>query len=357
MKFSTKLMKWYMENSRDLPWRKTKDPYLIWIAEIILQQTRVNQGLNYFNRFVKKFPTVNELAGANEESVLLEWQGLGYYSRARNLLHSAKVIVNKYEGSFPDTYEDIITLKGIGDYTASAILSFAFNKPYPVVDGNVLRVLSRIYGITLPVNSSLGKSRIKEIAESLMPDENHELFNQAIMEFGALHCKPASPNCETCPFTNACFAYQHSMVEQLPVTEKTVKQKIRYFNYLVVVFYKNNNKQILFSKRNSNDIWKNMYDFPLIESDKPLSDNQIVSSELWLKLFQKIHPTLKKRTKLYKHILSHQILLSQFNIIAVQDQASLINTEGYLPVNIKEIKKYPVPRLIDLFLEEFLLEN
>ncbi len=344
-----------MVSHRDLPWRKTKDPYLIWIAEIILQQTRVNQGLSYFNRFVKKFPTVKELAGANEESVLVEWQGLGYYSRARNLLHSAKVIVNKYGGSFPDTYEHIITLKGIGDYTASAILSFAFNKPYPVVDGNVFRVLSRMHGVTFSVNSSIGKSRIKKIAESLMPDDSHEIFNQAIMEFGALHCKSVSPNCETCPFTNSCFAYQHSMVEQLPVTEKTVKQKIRYFNYLVVVFAKNNNRQILISKRNNNDIWKNMYDFPLIESDRPLSDDQIVSSELWLRLFQEIHPTLMKRTKLYKHILSHQILLTQFNIIVVQDQTSLVGTEGYLAVNIHEIKKYPVPRLIDLFFEEFLI--
>ena len=343
-------------NHRDLPWRKTNDPYLIWISEIILQQTRVDQGLSYFNRFIKKFPTVIELAGADEESVLIEWQGLGYYSRARNLLHTAKVIASQYGGSFPDTYENIISLKGIGDYTASAILSFAFNKPYPVVDGNVLRVLSRMHGITLPVDSTTGKSRIKEIAGTLMPEENHGIFNQAVMEFGALHCKPASPDCETCPFTNSCFAFQYSMVEQLPVIEKKLKQKIRYFNYLVVVFMKNKNKHILISKRNNNDIWKNMYDFPLIESDGPLSDDQILSSALWLKLFQKIHPKLMKRTKLYKHILSHQILLSQFNIIAVQDQASLSGTEGYLAVNIQEIKKYPVPRLIEMFFEEFFLE-
>ncbi|MFB0925151.1 MAG: A/G-specific adenine glycosylase, partial [Vicingaceae bacterium] len=233
MGFSEKLIVWYNEHKRDLPWRKTTDPYQIWLSEIILQQTRVNQGLDYFNKFIKKHPDIHSLAQSSEKDVLNLWQGLGYYSRARNLHFTAKYISNELNGEFPTEYKDILNLKGVGEYTAAAIASFAYKEAYPVVDGNVYRVLSRMFGIENPIDSTEGKKVFKQLATELIDTKNPDTYNQAIMEFGALQCTPKKPNCEDCPYLLECFAYKNGLITELPKKEKKIKQRNRYFNYLV----------------------------------------------------------------------------------------------------------------------------
>lgn len=235
MDFSTQIIEWYRTNKRDLPWRKTKNPYQIWLSEIILQQTRVEQGLSYYLKFIEKYPSIKDLANAPQDEVLKLWQGLGYYSRARNLHYTSKVITDKYKGEFPATYKEILDLKGIGEYTAAAISSFSFNLPYPVIDGNVYRVLSRVFDIDTPIDSTLGKKEFKELAYELINKNNPSEYNQAIMEFGALYCKPQSPDCENCIFTSTCLAFKTKKINELPVKSKKLKQKNRYFNYLVFI--------------------------------------------------------------------------------------------------------------------------
>src|SRR6056300_1490745 len=235
MIFSNKLILWYLQNKRDLPWRKTKNPYHVWLSEIILQQTRVAQGLDYYLKFIDAFPTVNHLANADESTVLKLWQGLGYYSRARNLHFSAKYIVKELTGEFPKTYKEIVKLKGVGDYTASAIASMCFNEPTAVVDGNVYRVLSRYFGIDTPINSSKGVKEFKAMAQELIDRNNPAIFNQAIMEFGATQCKPKNPDCGNCPFQNSCVAFGYNHIDALPVKNKSARAKKKYFNFLVFV--------------------------------------------------------------------------------------------------------------------------
>ncbi len=234
MKFSNTLIYWYLQNNRDLPWRKSKNPYFIWLSEIMLQQTRVAQGLAYYLKFTTTFPTVFDLAKADESTVLKMWQGLGYYSRARNLHFSAKQISNELNGIFPSTYEEIIKLKGIGDYTASAISSICFNEPTAVVDGNVYRVLSRYFGLNTPTNSTSGIKEFKTLAQTLIDISQPGTYNQALMDFGALHCKPQNPLCETCPFSDSCVAFEKKLTKELPVKEKKIKVRKRYFNFLVI---------------------------------------------------------------------------------------------------------------------------
>ncbi|MEF3078475.1 A/G-specific adenine glycosylase [Winogradskyella poriferorum] len=344
MDFKNKLTYWYSNNKRDLPWRNTQNPYHIWLSEIILQQTQVKQGLPYYDAFIKQYPTVFDLANASEEEVLKLWQGLGYYSRARNLHTTAKHVASELNGHFPNNYKDLLKLKGVGDYTASAIASIAFNEVAAVVDGNVYRVLSRYFGIKTPINSTDGIKEFKKLASNLIDKEQPAKFNQAIMEFGATQCKPKNPNCTVCPLNDSCIALQKDMIEFLPVKLKKTKVKTRFFNFLVCI---DNNKNTFLEKRTSKGIWQNLYQFPLLESHKSLSSEEfhLLNTE------DSVLNNLKFDYSLYNtedkvHKLSHQHLYTKFWIIETKE----------LPNNsiaIKEIKNYPVPVLISSFIEAF----
>lgn len=346
MNFTTRLLSWYKKNRRDLPWRRTRDPYKIWISEIVLQQTRIEQGTGYYHRFLKRFRNVSELAAANEKDVLKLWQGLGYYSRARNLHHAAKEIVGKHNGKFPSDYHEIRGLKGIGDYTAAAISSIAFNQPYPVVDGNVLRFFSRYFGVMTPVDKSQGKKIILQLAKDVMNAADPGEFNQAMMEFGALQCKAGTPACSSCPFRKQCFAIIHGKVADLPVKSATNKPRKRYFNYLVMIYQDPKTGMILhFRKREENDIWKNLYDFPLIESSGPISQEKIMESIEWKNLVKnaKIIPD---RSAVYEHVLTHQTIYARFYLVKLKNK----KVNSFIPVPVNKIDDYPVPRLIEKFL-------
>jgi len=343
MKFSNTLIYWYLQNNRELPWRKTKNPYFIWLSEIMLQQTRVAQGIAYYLKFTSTFPTVFDLAKADESTVLKMWQGLGYYSRARNLHFSAKLIANEFNGEFPSTYNEIIKLKGIGDYTASAIASICFDEPTAVVDGNVYRVLSRYFGIKTPINSSAGIKEFKILAQSLIDKNKAGTFNQAIMDFGALHCKPQNPLCETCPFSDSCFALEKKLTKELPVKEKKVKVRKRYFNFLVI---KTKDNRTILSERKGKGIWQGLYQFPLIESDKTINKEELILSEDFTNLFPSKTTLSLFNSKEIIHKLSHQHLHTQFWIIETKNSPEI-------NINWSEIEKYPVPILIANFLEAY----
>ena len=319
MIFTKTILEWYGSNFRDLPWRKTSDPYLIWISEVIMQQTRIGQGLGYYNRFTGRFPSIRELARADEEDVLKTWQGLGYYSRARNLHITAKAILEKYNGIFPDRYEELIKLKGIGEYTAAAIASIAFNHPFPVVDGNVLRFFSRYFGIHLPIDSLPGRKKIREKMLLLIDKKRPGIFNQAIMEFGALQCKPANPDCGKCPLNKKCLAFLEGNVGRLPVKSKAKKPKTRYFHYFVILRKKEKGKNFLYlRKREEKDIWKNLYDFPMIETIVEISEERLFSSSEWMKLIGDGKFRLTDQSHQYKHILTHQVIFAKFYIIQLE---------------------------------------
>ena len=345
--FNSKLINWYSNTKRMLPWRKTKDPYRIWLSEIILQQTRVAQGTDYYLKFIKHYPTVKDLAEASEEEVLKDWQGLGYYSRARNLHSAAKFISSEYNNNFPNNYDSIRELKGVGDYTAAAIASFAFNLPHAVVDGNVFRVLSRIFGVETPIDTTIGKKEFSALASELLYQKNPAEYNQAIMEFGALHCTPKSPDCNNCPFIEHCNAYLNNNVESLPVKAKKLKQKNRYFNYLIL----ESDNFLIVNKRSSKGIWQNLYDFPLIETSKAITENDILRNKDFLNLMGNLKYELEAVSQIRKHILSHQILHARFYHIRVQSFNSL-NLATYQQVDKKELHKLPVPKLIENYLNE-----
>jgi len=304
--FKQEIYKWYSINKRDLPWRETSNPYKIWISEIILQQTRVAQGIKYYNRFIKEFPTVFDLARAPEDRVLKLWQGLGYYTRARNLHFTAKFIVTNYNGVFPNNFEAILSLKGIGNYTAAAIASIAFDLSYAAVDGNIYRLFSRYFGISTPIDSENGKIEIKKIASDLISSNHAGFHNQAFMEFGALQCIPKSPDCNSCPLLNSCYAVNYKLVDQLPVKTKKIKQSIRYFYYYII----ESKNSILLDKRTKNDIWKNLHQFPLIESEKDLSDQEILNLEIPFLPGNKAN--IKSISTTIKHILTHQTIYARF---------------------------------------------
>ena len=339
MIFSKTLITWYLQNKRDLPWRNTTNPYHIWLSEIMLQQTRVAQGLPYFLTFTKAFPTVFDLAKAEEEQVLKLWQGLGYYSRARNLHGTAKHIANTLNGNFPDNYKDLLSLKGIGEYTAAAIASFSFNEKTPVVDGNVYRVLSRYFGITTDIASAKAKKEFTQLALELIDPKNPALFNQAIMEFGALQCTPKNPDCTICPLNNSCLALSQKKVEELPVKLKKLKIKNRYLNYILVL--DNTNKSIA-NKRTQKGIWHNLYELPLIETEH-------IETEIEIK--QKIKQEYPGKTEVtlltsenIVHKLSHQHLHIRF-WKAVLDKP-LENSLHY-----KELIQLPFPIVLHNFME------
>ncbi len=343
MHFHNTLVYWYLQNKRDLPWRKTKNPYLIWLSEIILQQTRVDQGLVYYLKFSETFPTVFDLAKADEGSVLKLWQGLGYYSRARNLHFSANYIVDELNGTFPNSYTSLLALKGVGDYTASAIASICYDEPTAVVDGNVYRVLARYFAISTPINSTKGIRQFKELAQELIADEDPGTYNQAIMEFGAKQCKPQNPNCEVCPLNDSCLALQQKRIGTLPVKENKIKIKQRYFNYLVL----NSFNHTLIQQRTKKGIWQSLYEFPLIESDGELDIDQIANSPVLETYFKDTDTAIKSfnNTSII-HKLSHQHLHTKFWIVETEK----------LPENAitwNNFEKQPVPILIHNFVEKF----
>lgn len=340
------LINWYEENRRDLPWRHNPTPYQVWLSEVILQQTRVNQGWDYYLRFIEKWPTVADLAEASEEEVLKMWQGLGYYSRARNLHHCAKQVVEQFGGQFPADFEQLRKLKGIGNYTAAAIASIAFNLPHAVVDGNVYRVLSRLFDIDTPININEGQTVFAQLADELLNREQPGLHNQAMMEFGALHCTPKNPNCLHCPLQAQCLAFERQTVMLRPLKLAKLKVTMRYFNYLVIRI----EDKTYLHKRNDNDIWKNLYDFPCIESENPMTVEEVINSEEFVQLIENKPFTLVKSSPTFTHKLTHRTILAQFIEIKLEEELLHIETKDLFLTPERDLENYPIPRLIDLYL-------
>jgi len=345
MIFSNVLIKWYLQNKRDLPWRKTTDPYPIWLSEIMLQQTRVAQGMPYFFSFTTSFPTVFDLANADEEQVLKLWQGLGYYSRARNLHKTAQIVANEMNGVFPNNYKDLLKLKGIGEYTAAAIASFSYNESVPVVDGNVFRVLSRYFDIETDIAQASAKKEFASLALELMPKDNPAIFNQAIMEFGALQCVPKNPDCSICVFNKSCAALQKKKVNQLPVKSKKLKARNRYFNYIIAIDEVGNT---IIHKRTSKGIWHNLYEFPLIETEGVEDFDTIVHQiEHFLPVESKVVSLLEYNAESIIHKLSHQHLHIKFWKASVKGKLE----KG---INLETLKTFPFPIVIHNFIEDKL---
>ena len=340
------LINWYALNQRDLPWRHNPTPYQVWLSEVILQQTRVNQGMDYYLRFVDRWPTVADLAQASEEEVLKMWQGLGYYSRARNLRLCAKQVVESYNGQFPADYEQLKLLKGVGDYTAAAIASIAFNKPHAVVDGNVYRVLSRLFDIDTPININEGQKLFSELANKLLNRKHPGLHNQALMEFGALQCTPKNPNCLHCPLQPQCLAFEHFTVAQRPLKLQKTKVATRYFNYLVI----RTGDSIYLRKRSDNDIWKSLYDFPCIESETSLGPNEVIASDAFKQIIEGTNFTISKVSPPFIHKLTHRTIVAQFIEIKLEKKLLQIETKEVFLAAERELENYPIPRLIDLYL-------
>ncbi|WP_291964269.1 A/G-specific adenine glycosylase [Maribacter sp.] len=347
MSFSGKILDWYHKNKRVLPWRKTTDPYKIWLSEIILQQTRVAQGTPYYLRFVENFPTVKDLADADEEQVLKLWQGLGYYSRARNLHASAKMVVEMYNGEFPDNYKGLLTLKGVGDYTASAISSICFNEPQAVVDGNVYRVLARYYGIDKPINSTEGIKYFKSLAEKVMDEKEIRDYNQGIMEFGAIQCSPKKPLCLLCPLNDSCVALEKNLVDTLPVKLKKTKVRTRYFNYLIPIYKDINGKQFTrLDQRKGKGIWQNLWEFPLLESKDHMEIDSITIRYKEVLNNIKAEEILSFNENAIVHKLSHQHLNTKFWLVYVNEEF-----DDMIPV--ERIIDFPVPVLVADFIKAF----
>ena len=344
--YSKILQQWYNEHKRDLPWRDVNDVYKIWISEIILQQTRVNQGLDYYLRFVQRFPDVQSLGLAPEDEVLKLWQGLGYYSRARNLHKAAKQVLEHFRGVFPTHHAEVLSLSGIGAYTAAAICSIAYNQPFAVVDGNVYRVLSRLFAIDTAIDSGEGVKQFASLAKNLLDADNPGLHNQALMEFGALQCVPVLPNCSICPLQSVCKAYKTDSQGQFPVKSQKVKVKERFFNYLVVEF----NQNVFIQKRISKDIWRNLFEFPLIETDKLLTHDELLENSDFRVLFQDLKSVnIQNVSKPYRHILTHRIINAQFFKIIISERNTEL--ENFIEVPVSNLANYAVSRLIELYLE------
>ena len=330
MNFAATLLQWFKNNGRSLPWRETKDAYAIWLSEVILQQTRIAQGMSYWERFMAQWPTVNDLAAATEDEVLKAWQGLGYYSRARNLHTAAQQVVEL--GGFPQTFKELKTLKGVGDYTAAAIASIAFGEPVAVVDGNVYRVLSRYFGIDTPIDSTEGKKEFQALAQSLLPINEPADYNEAIMDFGATQCTPNSPHCSTCPLCETCVAFREQRINELPVKSKKVKQRERHFTYL----YIEHEGKIAIHQRGAGDIWQGLWEFPQAE--------QLTSSKdsVWKNEAQLLQ-------KGVKHILTHQILLADIYLWQPKNRPQL--PSEFIWIEKQDLENYALPRLIEILLK------
>lgn len=346
--FTPLLLKWKEAHPRPLPWKDSSDPYLIWLSEIILQQTRVDQGLPYFERFRERFPTVGSLAGASDDEVFKLWEGLGYYSRARNLLETARLITREYGGKFPDTYEQIKALKGVGPYTAAAIASFAFDLPHAVVDGNVYRVLARVFGLSTPVDTTEGKRLFGEWAQRLLDLKAPGAYNQAIMDFGALQCKPVSPDCKHCMMQPLCQAHQTGRVSELPVKSKRLARRTRYFHYLVM----NYRGKVLVRKRLEKDIWQHLYDFPLFEADRADLDwTELRQTEVWAAFLGNADPTALRCSPPFQQTLSHQQIIARFWELELDHPWAEVEG-GYMVEERKNLAKFAVPKIVDWYLTD-----
>ena len=339
--FSTSLITWNnTKNTRQMPWKGEKDPYKIWISEIILQQTRVQQGINYYERFINEFPNVKSLATAPQKKIYKLWEGLGYYSRCKNLIETAKFINKNLKGKFPEEYEDILSLKGIGGYTASAIASFAYNKPYAVLDGNVFRVLSRFFGIEIPVNTSEGKKIYGQLSQRLLDIKNPSACNQAIMDFGAVLCKPLLPLCQECPLKKKCFAFLNNKTTFLPINNKKIKQTNRFFNYLVI----EHKKKFYINKRTQKDIWQNLYEFLLIETQIWQNKEDILAHPLFLSVNHNNKYIIKSESGEIHQKLTHQYISGHF--FHIDAKSPLKKSEKYFLVSLEQLKLLPFPKLI-----------
>ncbi|MFN8714220.1 MAG: A/G-specific adenine glycosylase [Bacteroidota bacterium] len=343
MDFSRQIRLWYTKNKRDLPWRHTRDPYLIWLSEVILQQTRVEQGRKYYKNFAAAWPNISALAAASEEDVLKLWQGLGYYSRARNLHKTAKIIAENHNGIFPDTYHQLLSLKGIGEYTAAAIGSFAYDIAEPVVDGNVYRVLARVFGIDTPIDSTAGKKQFRELAAELLDRRDPATHNQAIMEFGALQCVPRSPNCGVCVFAQTCEARRTQRIAELPVKAKKTKVTNRFLHYFIL----RAGSKFYVRRRSAGDIWQGLYDYPLIET-KTAEDDPL-NNEVW-KLWSTARKTeIVNVSDEFLHVLSHQRLHAKFYEVKLNKALPGELTGDFKLIDEKEFDALAVPVLISRY--------
>lgn len=345
MKLSDELINWYRTHKRDLPWRNTTNAYLIWLSEIILQQTRVDQGMPYYYRFSSSYPDIKSFSEASEDEILRLWQGLGYYSRGRNMLKTAKKIMQDYNGVFPTSFKELITLTGIGEYTAAAISSFSANEPKAVVDGNVYRLLSRYYGIFTPINSNLGKKQFQEIANEALDKENAAENNQAIIEFGALQCKPKNPNCNICPLQDSCVAFNNKCVHELPIKLKKIKVKDRFFNYFLII----KENKILIKRRNNSDIWAGLHDLPLIETQNQQDLIKLFQHEEFKKWFPN-EIEIGRVTSPIKHILTHQRIYATF--IEIKNfNLEILPENNWFWLDINDLNNIAQPKLIFAYLK------
>jgi len=345
--FTAELISWNRDkNSRQMPWKGEKDPYKIWISEIILQQTRVQQGLDYYKKFITAFPDIKSLALAPDQKVFKLWEGLGYYSRCRNLIASAKFIHETLNDKFPEEYKEILSLKGVGSYTASAISSFAFNKPYAVLDGNVFRVLSRFFGIEIPVNTTIGKKYYGDLAQLLLDKKNPAEYNQAIMDFGAVICKPALPLCGECPLQQKCVAFLQNKIQVLPVNGKATKQKERFFNYFIIEF----KDKVYIKERIEKDIWQNLFEFILIETTSLLNEKELFKGEALSSILSGSIFKIKKISKVYVQKLTHQKIMGRFFHLELQEP--LKNSGEYKLVTKKSLQNLPFPKFITSYLKD-----
>jgi A/G-specific adenine glycosylase len=349
MDFTANLLGWFKKNHRDLPWKNTKDPYKIWLSEIILQQTRVEQGYSYYLRFIDQYPTVEALAAAPLDEVLKLWQGLGYYSRARNLHVTAQTVVAHHHGQFPRSSASLLSLKGIGEYTAAAIASFAFNEPVPALDGNGYRILTRVFGIYTPIDSAKGKQALRALAQELISRHYPADFNQALMDFGSLVCVPKNPKCIECPLNEGCSAFSAGKVAELPVKGRKPEIRTRYFHYFIV----QEKHHVYLHQRSGNDIWKGLYEFPLIETGTDVAPEKITVQTAWKELFSGEKIRIINYSPLIKHQLTHQTLWTRFYLIKTDTIPQSLR-QHYLRVPLKDFDRYSIPRLIDAFLEKNL---
>lgn len=348
--FSDLLIGWYKQNGRELPWRTTKAPYAIWLSEVILQQTRVQQGLSYYLLFLERYPTLTDVAAAPIDDVLKLWQGLGYYTRARNLHSTAQFIQSAYKGSFPADYKSIRNLKGIGDYTAAAIASICFGEAYPVLDGNVFRVMSRYLCLDEPVNSTQGKKIVMSALTNQIDHDQPGDFNQAMMEVGALICTPKNPDCQKCPLQQHCQAYNQNKVEQYPVSALKKEARTRYFSFLVLEEDKDGLLYTYIDKREGGDIWEGLYEFPLVETAKALNPGNLLKNPVVKGLLDGLEPKLVASSPVIRHILSHQILYARFYTLRTNNISATKWLQSRVRVSWNDIHQYPVSRLTEKFL-------
>lgn len=344
--FTNKLLQWHKTIDRELPWKSTSDPYKIWISEIVLQQTRVSQGTSYYLKLIKNYPTVQDLANSSEDELFSHWQGLGYYSRARNLHKAAKIIATEYNGTFPKLYSQILQLPGIGPYTAAAISSFAYNLPHAVVDGNVYRVLSRYFDSHEPIDTSTGKKKYQQIADQLIDKDKAALYNQAIMDFGALVCTPSQPHCDTCPMQYDCKALAEATAHMLPVKTRKIKRKTRKFVFFVI----QNGDAVIIEKRQNNDIWKALYQFPMLESTSTITEESII--KLMLPRVMNIKHFNIRSYNSHQQKLTHQDIFAHIIHLTTTEQ---ITDHTFTPIN--KLAYYAFPKVLQQWIETHLLSS